>query len=269
MRREIGIKEASEDFAVFGIKAQILGIFFYVIKNKRVFEVFLSIKYIIQAHLRGLYNPKFLCGDHDFEEIFIIFKSRGGDTIVARDDSVYRRDGFLVAGEYGKPGARFLIRMGGAEALCVPYVNEPAVKHIHALHHLGENRFLVTTGDCRKAADLVDIDEGGIRRVKRLMRYRGGFTAITSHCGQIWVGSDLSERANFIAVLDGAKYFLPRESVKEYVVSMESLSNTKIEVITRRLGKYSGHRIIFCTEVNKFIASNSIKIEERYFYCDV
>jgi hypothetical protein len=177
------------------------------------------------------------------------------------------RDRLTVAAEHGEPGARILVVDSGRARVFDPY--GASVWHLHALVHLRDDLYAVSTGDATKALDVMRITSDRCELLERLVHHCGGFTGMSVHAGALWVGSDLSERANFIAPLTGPRYFLPRDCVREYVIRLRSTGPTRLEVITKRLRTGQGHALVFCTATRKFIAANPIEVIDSSRYAAI
>jgi hypothetical protein len=118
---------------------------------------------------------------------------------------------WLLAGEYGSPGARLFLLTPDRVRVNSFYETCMGVRHIHAVHMLDEQNFVVTTGDSRKFLDLWSIENGELFFKRRLMSYFGGFTACARVGRDHYFGTDFSSRPNYIYRLrDRKKFYFPR-----------------------------------------------------------
>lgn len=260
--RRTGITEKANSFRVFGVRARVLGLLWHTAAEGRLAELMASTLLLAQYAFALRTNPLSATRVVAYTERLKRF-SAGYAPILARMNSISEVGGVFVAGEYGQPGARILVRENGREAVHNPYANEKGVFHIHAMLPLGESRYLVSTGDRKKTLDVVAITMTECRILRRLVPFLGGYTALALHQDSIWVGSDLAERANYIAELHGSRrHFLPPACARNYVLHMESVSHDKLLVISKRLNTRVGHACVFCTSSKRFVMSNRIGITE-------
>jgi hypothetical protein len=255
------IKHASR-FRLIGINLFLLGIFWQTVREGRLLELFISTWYMLNYWIRPVKNPDADTGVSRFQQVFYKFDSPDHGVLVARSEGIYSNRHTTIACEYGWPGARILVLHGGREHIFNPYINQ-GVWHLHAIAYLGNSEFAISTGDSKKILDIFTITPSSLIFRRRVVRFCGGYTGMTWHANDLWVGSDLSERANFIASIScGKKYFLPRDCIREYVINLRTLNDSLLLIITKRLHTYRGHALIFCTTTRRFVASNSIEITE-------
>jgi hypothetical protein len=260
-----GILVEAKKFDFFGVRVLWLGIIWHAIKERRMAELLISAWWMVLYQIKKPAEPPEKTQLNEFSLRFTRFNLPDGISLLARQCGICRWGANnIVACEYGEPGARILLVQDGAASVSCPYAQNRRVWHIHAIAHLGGNQYLVSTGDSAKLLDVVSIGPHGSEILKRLVSHCGGYTSMLRCCGETWVGSDLSERANFIATIpDRGKYFLPPQSTKEYVIHLQSIPNDQLLVITRRLHTRNGHALKFCTKTRRFVAENEISIREE------
>lgn len=258
-----GITTRAANFAPLGIRSKAIGLLWYTIRERRLIELFVSLFYVLQSAIATKRVVTRETRVKSYDEVFQHYTLADGRQLVARRNSIVERADTLIAGEYGQPGARIFYRSAGTEILFEPYADDPGVWHIHAILPLAEGRFLVATGDSKKYLDIMEIDAANCRVRKRIERFCAGYTGLARHGDDIWVGSDFSERANFIKRLgDSRKHFLPAACAKNYVVGLDSVDPSHVLVVTRRLNSFAGYALLFDTVGRAFVAGNPIAIGE-------
>lgn len=147
-----------------------------------------------------------------------------------------KHDGFVVAGEYADRGSRlFLMTADGVHANAY-YGRNPRIRHIHLVHAVDPNHFLVSTGDSARLLDLWRIEQGRIWRMKRLFRFLGGFTAAVTLNGRTYLGTDFSSRPNYILRLDDRrKFFLPSDAFLKFVYYMDVFEDRYLLIASKSL----------------------------------
>lgn len=259
-----GIVQFAADFKIFGVRCFWLGILVQTYRERRLVELFTSGVALFRCKLLSTPTPERSTPLEEHDEVFTKYDTSNAAVFVSREQSICVAKNLTVICEYGQPGSRILVINKNSRKIYSPYRNEN-VWHLHAIVYLGGDYFLVSTGDTIKALDLFKITALECRRVRRVQHRLAGYTAMHMHDKDCWVGSDFSERANFIMNMsEGKKYYLPKDSLLEYVIHVDSINTTKMQIITRRLGKFKGHSLIFCTLRKKFLASNRIDINA---YC--
>lgn len=258
MSQRLGIVAKAEKWRHSGLFYPM--ILWYTLLSGRFFELFISgWPLLLLPFLRRQAIQKATHVD-TFIELFKVF-DLGTGFLVARDDLIATSGTTFVAGEYGQPGARILVRQGSQQRIYSPYSNDKGVWHLHAMLPVGGNRYLVSTGDRKKYLDVISIDLNGCEILERIHSHIGGHTAMCHHGDAIWLGSDFSERANYVCSLGSRKkYYLPTVCLKHYVVHLESLDADRLLIITARLGTSTGYALIFSVETKRFLAGNPIAI---------
>ena len=263
-----GILANANRFRLFGVRMFWLGVVWHSCREGRFIELVISTWFTVLNWTRPVAMPKTITGMTEFCECYQKFAIPSGGSFIARREAIYQSNSLLIAGEYGQPGARILMVEAGQTYIFDPYLKSGAtgVWHLHAIFHLDGQHYLVSTGDSSKFLDLMHISVKGCQVLKRLVSHAGGYTAITAQAGEIWMGSDLSERANYIERLEGRlRYFLPHPCVGEYIIHMEPLGEQQVLVMSRRLGTFNGHALIFCTKQRCFVAANAVSITGYMF----
>lgn len=160
-----------------------------------------------------------------------------------------------------------LVVVNSEHAIYQPYQKIVGVQHIHAIATLKAPYFLVSTGDTSKRLDLFRITGEECTLIRCISSSLAGYTAIHVKDHEVWVGSDFSERANFISNLSTetyaeTNYYLPKNCVREFIISISSYDESRLLVVTARLNQTYGHALIFCRLQREFIAANKIEIDE-------
>lgn len=260
--KKLSVLSYARSCRFLGVNFFWLGIVIAVVRERRTIELLHSIWCEIRYLTRPVAFPGAVTGRHDFSSVYTRF-TVGGDTLVAREQSIVRHPDLVVAGEYGGPGARVLVGSRGKVRIFSPYDNDRLVWHIHAICHVCGDTYLVTTGDSRKYADLVIINAQECRISKRLFGRIGGFTAVVHVNGTLWGGSDLSERVNYVRNLStNDMYFLPERGFGTYVIGLER-SDGALLVATKKLGSSDGYIFVFSLEQLKFTAGNKMTVHEK------
>jgi hypothetical protein len=180
------------------------------------------------------------------------------DFMCARRQAVCRDGERLIIGEYGE-GARIACVTPGSCLVSSYYMTVPAVRHIHVILPYGDSgELLVATGDGAKVLDLWDTRGGELRFVRRLQRYLAGFTAAARVNGEYYFGSDFSGRPNFIATLDGSKYFFPPKAYRRFVTAFFVFSDRYIVSVNRDLDSVGGVKTLSVFDT----------FDKQFVFCD-
>jgi hypothetical protein len=178
------------------------------------------------------------------------------DGVVLRLHSVAEVGRYTVAGEYGEGDPRLFLMDDAACRASTRYCGVGGVRHIHCIHPLSEDRFLVTTGDSLRVLDLWRIEAGALRFERRILRFFGGFTAAVAARGRTYLGSDYSGRPNYLWRLeDGRSFFLPRACFRMFIDRMEVVDDRFIVVVCKTLDTAGGGRraAVFDAEAGTFV----------------
>ena len=257
-----GILGFARSYSLFGIKFFWLGVFLGILRERRCAEVIHSICCEFLFQLRPVRFPESPTKQLQVNCVFLKFETPNGN-FLSRKECVIRCGQISIACEYGQPGSRILVTDGNHVRIFAPYADDPLVWHIHAICHVADDRYIVTTGDSRKYADLMTINMDGCRIVRRLYHRLGGFTALVNINGHIWAGSDLSERVNYIRNITTSKtYFLPERAFGAYVVNIVQ-EDGKLSIVTKKLNCDSGYVFTFDLAMQHFTAGNKIIINEK------
>lgn len=179
--------------------------------------------------------------------------------IAVRPHSVAVCGEATIVGEYCETGARIFMLTGHRMVVSDHYCREPGVQHIHLVHAVDNEYFLVSTGDSRRLLDLWRIDGGQLRFERRLMRRLAGFTGVATVRGETYLGSDFSSRPNYLLRLrDRRKFFLPREAFLRYVWLVEPVDDRYLIVGSKTLEIVGGMR-----SVSIFDAAMACFVEPR------
>jgi hypothetical protein len=258
-----GIMTRAAAFTILGIRCQPLGVLWYTLRDGRLSELAISLLYWVQFWLSAKTSLSAETDIREYSEIYQSFSLDNGQRLIARASSVLRTEDAIIAAEYGQPGARILVRTRNGDQLFNPYHGDDGVWHIHALLFLEDGSYFVTTGDKRKYFDLIRLSKHGCAIEQRIERLGAGYTGMVQHMSGIWVGSDFSQRANFIKkVGERRKYFLPKSCIKDFIVSIGLHDNSTIIVITRTLNHYCGHVLLFDTDKRAFVGGNPVTVTE-------
>jgi hypothetical protein len=163
-----------------------------------------------------------------------------------------------LAGEYGEGSARIFVMDDVQCSVTHYYNNRAGVRHIHCIHAISDDAFVITTGDSQRSADLWRIEDGKIRFDRTILRLFGGFTAATRAGGHDYFGSDYSGRPNYLwRMADGKKFFLPSAIFHYFVDNMFTVEDRYIVVVAKQLDTAGGGRkaALFDTEIGRFVTS--------------
>jgi len=180
------------------------------------------------------------------------------DFLCARMEAICRDGDRLIIGEYGE-GARIACVTDRSCLLNSYYRNVTGVRHIHSiLRYDGDGEYLVATGDGAKLLDLWGTTGGELRFSRRLRRYLAGFTAAVKMNGDYYFGSDFSGRPNFIATMDGAKYFFPPKAYRRFVSAFFVFSDRYLVSVNRELDSVGGVKTLSVFDT----------VEKQFVFCD-
>ncbi len=265
--RHKGIVDFANEFHIFGIRAFYVGILIQCFRERRVWELVVTGFRSVLYWANPVTIPRQTTHLRQFQEVHERLPIGDSTHLIARRQAVSRENGLLIAGEYGKPGARLLVVSQGTGQVYQPFQGDTGVQHIHAIANLKGPYYLISTGDTSKRLDVLRISDNECTLTKTIFSSLAGFTAISVVDDEIWLGSDFSERVNFIARLSSNldlcfTYYLPRNCVREFVISISPYGQHELLVITARLNQSYGHALIFCRKNNEFVSANRIEIDE-------
>lgn len=263
-----GIVDFANKFTLFGFHAFYIGILIQCVRERRVRELLATGLRMFWYWVKPVPTPKSITNLTRYLEIHERFSLHQDTPLIARRQAVWRDGDMMIAGEYGKPGARLLVIVNSEQVIYRPYQKSVGVQHIHAIARLEGPYFLVSTGDTSKRLDLFKITGKECTLLSCISPSLAGFTAISVVENEIWVGSDFSERANFISKMSAhtyaeTTYYLPKNCVREFVISISPYDENRLLVVTARLNQTYGHALIFCRIDHEFIAANKIQIDEE------
>jgi hypothetical protein len=176
----------------------------------------------------------------------------------ARVESIWHDNRWLIIGEYGEhPRVAYV-----TPELCVIsdyYLHVSGVKHIHSiLKHGDSGEFLVCTGDTKKFLDLWKASNLGIDFARRLSARLAGFTAAVTVNGRHYFGTDFSGRPNFLATLEGRKFFFPKKAYKLYVNAFQAFFDRFIVSINTEFRIAGGRKTLSVFDTT----------HQRFIYCE-
>jgi len=165
-------------------------------------------------------------------------------------------DDLLVLGEYGNGDTSAKIALVKQDNChIVEFYNRlPGVLHIHAIHKYSDTEILVSTGDTKKLLDLWRIDGNEISFKTRLKKRLAGYTGCAEVAQRHFFGTDFAGRPNYIATLEGEKYFFPEKAFRMYVLAFYPFFNRYIASVSGGLYSLGGRKTlsIFDTVNRKF-----------------
>lgn len=168
--------------------------------------------------------------------------------------SVAANANYVVAGEYGDASPRlFLLSREGVRSFHC-YDSDSRVRHIHCCTFLDAQHLLVSTGDSAKYLDRYVIRNGSLEREARLCRWLGGFTAAAHVNGDVYLGTDYSERPNYLWRLrDRKKFFYPGASYTRYTSTMQVVSGRYVLVRISSLFDSRTCHCVFDSRLERFV----------------
>jgi len=254
---------------------------FLILRQKRAHEliygVFCDLAYRPSPIKRGYDNfflgqimesaERFICESQFLSrsELVQVFSKDFAVDFLPNDFAGCRREGmvhakrFLIIGEYGDNSSRVFYITHKTCDIIDFYNHVTGVKHIHLIHRYeNPGEFLISTGDSKKLLDLWTIVDGKIRFTKRIKKYIAGYTAAIKVNGKLFLGTDFSNRPNYIETLKGEKYFFPKKAYKQYVVTFYSLLNRYIVSINAEMVPFGGNKTLSIFDV----------LKEEFLFCD-
>jgi len=151
------------------------------------------------------------------------------DFIRCRRESIVHVKNLLIIGEYGNNSGRIFIITQKACTSIDYYNHFPGVRHIHSVHEYKEpGMIIIATGDTKKLLDLWAVTDCKVIFVKGIKKYLAGYTAAVKLNGEIYLGTDFSNRPNYIETLKGKKFFYPEIAYKQWVIAFSSVFNRYI-----------------------------------------
>jgi hypothetical protein len=176
----------------------------------------------------------------------------------ARIQSICQDNTRLVIGEYGEH-ARVACVTSESCIVSDYYLRVPGVKHVHSILGLGDSgEFLVSTGESRKFLDLWTAGNGKLNFVRRLRKRLAGFTAAVTVNGQHYFGTDFSGRPNYIATLEGKKFFFPSKAYRLYANAFQAFFDRFIVSINTELMMVGGRKTLSVFDT----------AQQRFIYCE-
>lgn len=256
-----GILRRASDFRLLGIRAPLLGVAYFTIVERRLLEALVSGVQLVIRRAFPTKVPDRPTAVRIFTQRYFRYRLEGGEQLIARAEAICRIGDARIACEYGQPGHRILVESDRGRFIQDPY-DDAGVWHLHAIVPLDDRTVAITTGDSAKYLDIYAVGRDRCRFVRRLKRRLAGYTAMAVSDGRLWCGSDFSERANYLLCIeDGKKYYLPADSIREYVIHLADTADGLL-VVTRRLHRTTGHALLFSTDERRFVASNPISVLE-------
>ncbi|MEA3014403.1 MAG: hypothetical protein QOD42_2948 [Sphingomonadales bacterium] len=164
---------------------------------------------------------------------------------------------FTAAGEYGEGAPRLFLLSPRGMTISDHYAHNPGVRHVHCVHPLGPDSFLVATGDSCKYLDEWRIEDGCLVFAGTRMRFLGGFTAAGTAAGEVYLGSDFTSRPNYLLRLrDRRKFFMPAPAFLHYVYRLEVVADRYVVAAGKSLDIAGGARSIsvFDAKAERFVA---------------
>jgi hypothetical protein len=177
----------------------------------------------------------------------------------ARMESIIFDRKFLVIGEYGDPGKRVAFVTQQSCVVNEFYNEDAAVRHIHSVYKSPDSRdIIVTTGDNAKYLDLWEIQNSSIIFNRRLKKRLAGQTAILKVGNEYYLGTDFSNRTNYIENLDGRKFIFPKKACKMYVTRFQQYQDRYIASLNKELPRLGGRYTLSIFDVE----------QKEFVYCD-
>lgn len=258
-----GILNPSNKIKIFGMDMVIFQIIFGVVRERRVIEFIWGIYCFVRYNAKKSINYERKLHEVKFSKFKILNIS--GEEIVSR--SWVCNNDSMVYVEYGKPGSRIIFKNNQVLKIYDPYKEDRRVYHIHDIIKISKDKYLISTGDSSKYLDEFVVNENECRLLKRHLKYLGGFTASIEVNSSILMGTDFSCRPNYIFNFETReKYFLPKEAWLEYIIDIQRKSSNSIEIITKRLSREIGHKLIFDINSKSFVSVIQITIIEEFLY---
>lgn len=165
----------------------------------------------------------------------------------------------LIMGEYGLPGKRIAVVTKSSCKIIKFYMGDPSVLHIHSLYRPANSKnILITTGEKAKYLDLWDLQGSSIAFGKRLRQSLAGYTAIQKVGGEYYLGTDFSQRPNYIENLDGKKYFFPEKAWKMFAMRFQQYQDRFLVSLNVEFPVFGG----------RYTLSIFDCVREEFVYCE-
>ena len=133
-------------------------------------------------------------------------------------------DGYII-GQYVEGAARIYVRSDGTCLCHDPYKGDRGVRHIHSVFKYN-NTVLISTGDAHRYLDEYVTESGRLKMKRRVVRLLGGFTAGCTVNGHLLLGTDFSERPNYVLCFDtGKKFWFPRPAFNQQCALMVAIDD--------------------------------------------
>jgi hypothetical protein len=176
----------------------------------------------------------------------------------ARSEAIWQEGDHLIIGEYGE-NCRIAHLTPSSCVLNEYYRKVHGVRHIHAIQQYERRgEFLVATGDSKKVLDLWTTRGDSVEPIRRLINRLAGFTAAVRVNGQYYFGTDFSSRPNYIATLDGKRYFFPQKAYRLHVTDFHAFRDRYIVSFNVALAALGGRRTISLFDT----------VERKFIYCE-
>ncbi len=181
-----------------------------------------------------------------------------------RTESIIEKDNTLIIGEYGMDNNSARIAYVSKDDCVINdyYMHISGVRHIHALHTMDDDNFLVATGDRLKVLDLWGNNDGVLTYTKRIKRFLAGYTAMAKADGSFYYGTDFTARPNYIEIEDGSKFFFPENAYTKYVMSFQLLDDRYLLALSSDLDDFGSNKAlsIFDTKNKQFIYCEPVEL---------
>ena len=216
-------------------------------ENKHIYKrEFLSV-----PQLKEIYGDKFA-----INKIPSIFAGTRSESIIETENS-------LILGEYGMDNNSARIALVTKDDCIINdhYMHESGIRHIHALHSLGNtdnNDFLVATGDRLKVLDEWSNDNTSITYTKRLKRFLAGYTAMVKVNGEFYFGTDFTARPNYIEMRDGTKFFFPETAYTMFVMNFKAIDNRYLLALSSSLDDFGSLKALSIFDT----------VDQCFVYCE-
>ena len=177
----------------------------------------------------------------------------------ARSESIAQNSDCLIIGEYADDSARIAYITRSSCVVNEFYNRINGVRHIHSILECNDSgNYLISTGDSRKFLDLWSADDGRLNFVKRIKKHLAGYTASVRINNQYYFGTDFSNRPNYIATLDGKKYFFPKMAYTQFVEAFYSFSDRYIVSINEDMPHFENRKTLSVFDT----------VKEEFVFCD-
>lgn len=255
----------------FGLK-----IFWAALRQRRLFELcavstYLEFKLrpsdVEPTYIDSKATARFL---NEFQEVagsIIIFP--GGEAVRIRREAVCSVGSGILYGEYHPlKGTRVFLEEKRILYTFDFYENDHRVNHIHSIQKISDQTVLINYGDSRRYSDLVLVGDGEAT-LKRIGRYDVVLGGYTSGCwvrDRLYLGSDFTERKNFIQeYTTRVRHPLPRRICRHFVSGMYHIKGTACIKLFTNKNVHTGsddHAVVtFCTKTNSFSNLRILKLD--------